>query len=105
MDTPSTGYVNIKLNGTWGAIWPEMASKRSAEVICRQLGQGLPVYNGILKVNCTRITGNFWVIDLLCHGFEDSIDQCPLKVFGKMKMRSKAMCLSCHPVDTNMTGE
>ena len=116
MDTPNTGHVQVKYNGTWGticAVWQRDFTYRSAEVICRQLGQGPPLKHNFMNRECTATNHGaetLWLSDLNCQGFEDSIDQCPHRGWGRLdpeyceRYNRYSVCLICQPRVANITG-
>ena len=117
MDTPNAGHVQVKYNGTWGTICVTQQSLtyQSAEVICRQLGQGLPVKHSFMNKECTAKNlgaERVWLSNLNCRGFEDSIDQCPHRGWGRLDSeycryctpQYCSVCLICQPREANITG-
>ncbi|KAL9954260.1 hypothetical protein ACROYT_G041775 [Oculina patagonica] len=115
MDRPNVGHVQVKYNGTWGTICERRdLTYQSAEVICRQLGQGPPVKHKFSHKECTATNQGaeaVWLSDLKCQGFEDSIDECPHRGWGRLdpeyckKCAPEycSVCLICHPRDANIT--
>ena len=119
MKTPNAGHVQVKYNGTWGTICPRRGrflTYQSAEVICRQLRQGPPVKHGFSHNECTATNQGaetVWLSDLNCQGFEDSVDQCPHRGWGRLDPeycrrctpKYCSVCLICQPrQDANITG-
>lgn len=99
MDRPNYGRVQIKYNGTWGTICAGRSSLtfHTAEVICRQLGQGPPAKHNFVHNECTAANEGaeiVWLSDLSCRGFESSVDQCPHRGWGIM---DPFICLGCTP--------
>ena len=84
MDSPNVGHVQVKYNGTWGAICSWL-SYQSEKVMCRQLGHGLPVK--FRPAECpakNEGAERMWIDGLECRGFEDSIDQCLHRGWGRL---------------------
>ena len=117
MDTPNAGHVQVKYNGTWGTICAKRRNLayQSAEVICRQLGQGRPAKHSFMNKECTAKNlgaERVWLANLNCRGFEDSIDQCPHRGWGRMDSeycrsctpQHCSVCLICQPREANITG-
>lgn len=116
MDTPNAGHVQVKYNGTWGTICGERGlTYQSAEVICRQLGQGPPVKHYFMHNECTAKNlgaTRVWLSNLNCRGIEASIDECPHRGWGRLHPEYYrdctpqycSTCLICQPRDTNLTG-
>ncbi|KAL9954251.1 hypothetical protein ACROYT_G041766 [Oculina patagonica] len=114
MDRPNAGHVQVKYNGTWGTIcerWRYL-TYQSAKVICRQLGQGPPLKHKLSYKDCAATNKGaetVWLSDLKCQGFEDSIDECPHRGWGRVHCRgcsptddiykACSVCLICHPMD------
>ena len=117
MDTSHAGHVQVKYNSTWGTICAvQDLTYRSAEVICRQLRQGPPVKHKFSNSECTATNHGaerVWLSDLNCHGYEDTIDECPHRGWGIMDPeycgsctpKFCSVCLICQPRDTNVTGK
>ena len=116
MDTPNVGHVQVKFNGTWGTICAvHRLTYQSGEVICRQLGHGPPVKLYFIRKECTAKKEGaeiVWLSDLNCQGFEDSLDQCPHRGWGRMDPeyckgctpQYCSVCLICQQRDPNITG-
>ena len=116
MDTPNAGHVQVKYNSTWGTICAGRGlTYQTAEVICRQLGHGLPVKHAFAYKECTAKNEGaerVWLSQVYCRGFEDSIDQCPHRGWGRLDLEGCSyctpqrcsVCLICQPRDANMTG-
>ena len=115
MNTPNIGHVQVKHNGTWGVICAVLQdfTYRSAEVVCRQLQQGPPLKDGFLSKKCPQsIQGakKSWLTQIICQGFEASLDQCTLQVLGGVEYKDCAacklctVCLTCQPRHANFTG-
>lgn len=115
MNTPNVGYLEVKYNGTWGVICmlsPQW-TYRLAEVICRQLHLGPPLNDSFLSKKCPhsiQSTNTTWLIVINCQGFEASLDQCPLKVLGRIDdidcgaCQVCSVCLICQPQHASFTG-
>jgi len=116
MDTPNAGHVQVKYNSTWGTICARRdLTYQTAEVICRQLGQGLPVKHAFMHKECAaknQGAERVWLSKLNCRGFEDSIDQCPHRGWGRLDLNECSyctpqrcsVCLICQPRVENITG-
>ena len=116
MDSPNVGHVQVKYNGTWGTICVRRSlTYQSAEVICRQLGHGPPLKHFFMYKECTAKNEGgerVWMSNLDCRGFEESIDQCPHRGWGRMDPehcqyctpQHCSACLICQPRHTNITG-
>lgn len=114
-DTPNYGHVQVKFNGTWGTICTMRdLPYPSAEVICRQLGLGPALKQTFMNDECTAVregAETVWLSSLNCQGFEDSVDQCPHRGWGKLDPeyclgctpKHCSACLICQPVTTNTT--
>lgn len=117
MNMPNHGHVQVKFNGTWGTICAVRdLTYRSAEVICRQLGQGPPVKHTFMNDECTAKSWGaetVWLSDLNCQGFEDSVDQCPHRGWGILDPeycefctpKHCSVCLICQPRNTSVAGK
>ena len=115
MNTPNVGYLEVKYNGTWGVICmlsPQW-TYRLAEVICRQLHLGPPLNDSFLSKKCPhsiQSTNTTWLTVINCQGFEASLDQCPLKVLGRIDdidcgaCQVCSVCLICQPQHASFTG-
>ena len=116
LNTSHAGHVQVKYNGTWGTICAVRdLTYRSAEVICRQLGQGPPVKHKFSNNECTATNhgaDTVWLSDLNCQGYEDTIDQCPHRGWGILDPefcrgctpKYCSVCLICQPRDANVKG-
>lgn len=116
METPNAGHVQVKYNGTWGTIcaWRGLPYQ-TAKVICRQLGHRPPIKYNFMNKECTatnRGAERVWLSNLNCQGFENSVDECPHRGWGRLDSeycrgcmpRHCSVCLICQPQDTNITG-
>lgn len=78
------GRIEVLYNGTWKAVCDHGWNRKSARVICRQLG-----FPDVLRFTKGRhafgrgITGKFWLDDVKCTGEENSIDECRHRPWGQ----------------------
>ena len=119
MNRTNVGPVQVKYNGTWGAmcvIGFHFSYWSAAEVICRQLGQGPPLKHNFLSKECpmnTAIQGIdiIWLSELVCYGFEDSISQCTHGIVTKFDAhdckpcKDCLLCLLCQSLGPNTTSK
>ncbi|KAL8583915.1 hypothetical protein ACOMHN_009668 [Nucella lapillus] len=88
------GRVEVKINGTWGAICAEGFGEAEASVVCRQLGymtgrnldEIFPLGNGILA----------WVIDTNCTGKEQKALDCQMTLANHTARCFKNAAASCN---------
>ena len=116
MNRTNVGHVQVKYNGTWGTICAVRdLTYQTAEVICRQLRQGPPLKHKFSYGECTATNQGaetVWLSDLKCKGFEDSIDECPHRGWGRLDPeyckgctpKYCSACLICQPRHPNTTG-
>ncbi|KAL9954247.1 hypothetical protein ACROYT_G041758 [Oculina patagonica] len=115
MKRPNIGNVQIKYHGTWGVLcatwWPSWYWS-AAQVICRQLRQGPPLKHNFLSKECPATiqgTKAVWIPEIICGGFEDSIDQCTHRMSGRLDpegcifCKQCLLCLRCQPFGANST--
>ncbi|XP_022810214.1 deleted in malignant brain tumors 1 protein-like, partial [Stylophora pistillata] len=80
-NSPSSGRVEVFYDGSWGTICDNSWDLREADVICRQLG-----YDGALSAPGDaafgRGTGQIWLDEVKCEGYETVIAQCNHKGWG-----------------------
>ena len=118
MNTSNAGDVHVKYNGTWGTICSSGSALtfKSAQVVCRQLQLGPPVKHSFSHRECTSINEGaetVWLSDLNCQGYEESIDQCPHRGWGKLDPEmcegctaiTCSVCLICQPVKVSASGK
>lgn len=76
------GRVEVKHQEQWGTVCKIDRGLLAAKVICRQLGCG----RATLTQKCcseTQGQGPIWLSQLSCSGQEDSLLDCPSKLWGK----------------------
>uniref|UniRef100_A0A3Q2Q7R0 SRCR domain-containing protein n=1 Tax=Fundulus heteroclitus TaxID=8078 RepID=A0A3Q2Q7R0_FUNHE len=76
-----SGRVEIYHNGVWGTVCDDSFDNNDAQVVCKQLGCGQP-----LTVHASAYfgegTGEIWLDDVGCSGYEASLSQCSHSGFG-----------------------
>ncbi|KAI4905569.1 hypothetical protein NFI96_026711, partial [Prochilodus magdalenae] len=71
-----SGRVEVVHGGTWGTVCDADFDQQDAEVVCRQLGCGLPV-EVLGGAAFGRGEGQVWSEELQCRGSESQISSCP----------------------------
>ncbi|KAI0232903.1 hypothetical protein LSAT2_016836 [Lamellibrachia satsuma] len=71
----SRGRVEVNNGGEWGTICRDLFNDRSAEVLCRMLGQSV-VGARYEQTRYGAGTGNIWLNHVVCNGTESSILDC-----------------------------
>lgn len=79
---PGEGFVQIKVNGTWGSVCTSgtFMSKLEATVVCRQLNFKYGVL--ISSPNYPPLNGSVWLTNMKCVGTELSVKDCLLSGMG-----------------------
>ena len=79
--TYKEGRVEIYYNSSWGTVCDDSWDNLDAQVVCRQLGFGY--YGTILTgSSVTDGTGQIWLDDVGCAGYETHILNCTRKSVG-----------------------
>lgn len=72
------GRVEILHDGIWGTVCDDSWDSQDASVVCRQLGlgdYGEPISN-------VPGTGQIWLDDVQCNGFERTLEDCGSSEWG-----------------------
>ena len=67
-------------NGEWGTVCDDGWSNIDGIVACRQLG--FPYLRLNISTYFEQGTGQIWLDNLICTGFEDRLIDCPHNEFG-----------------------
>ncbi|CAH1264567.1 CD163 [Branchiostoma lanceolatum] len=80
--SPAEGRVEVLHDGTWGSVCKGDGDKEIAEVVCRQLGYGLPT---VISQSETfgQGYGHIWPYDVTCMGSEAMIGDCVPGEWGR----------------------
>ncbi|GAB1610322.1 deleted in malignant brain tumors 1 protein-like isoform X1, partial [Argonauta hians] len=79
--TPSAGRVEIYYNNVWGTVCDDQFDDRDARVVCRMMGYrtGRARQSALFG----RGSGQIWLDDLNCFGFESSLFTCRSHGWGR----------------------
>jgi serine protease 12 (motopsin) len=69
-----SGRLSIYKDGWWGTVCDDLANKKLARVVCRQMG--LPYNNASVNTNITFGKGPIHLDNVKCKGTEKSIMDC-----------------------------
>lgn len=79
--TPLNGRVEVFSRGKWGTICDDDWDMRDADVACRQLGFP-PAIQAFDRATHGQGSGQIWIDNLNCSGFEMRIDKCKHRGWG-----------------------
>ncbi|XP_036369990.1 deleted in malignant brain tumors 1 protein-like [Octopus sinensis] len=79
--TESAGRIEIYYNNVWGTVCDDQFDERDAKVVCRMLGYrtGQARQSALFG----RGSGQIWLDDLNCFGFESSLFTCRSRGWGR----------------------
>ncbi|XP_031555259.1 deleted in malignant brain tumors 1 protein-like [Actinia tenebrosa] len=94
------GRVEIQVAGVWGSINSIQWNLAAANVTCRQLGYRAGAEMAILGATVVfklRASGNEWIPNIRCSGFENSLNECNYSIeFGRSYDDAGVVCSTNH---------
>ena len=78
---PYTGRVEIFHNNVWGTVCDDNWDINDGKVVCRQLGFA-GVSNVYIRAYFGEGSGQIWLDDVSCTGFEKSLSTCWSNFWG-----------------------
>ena len=95
------GLVQVLYKNEWGTICCTYHRPQNGRVICRMLGyEDVRIYRKVLTSS-----GRVWMMNVLCHGNEQSIAHCSHRGWGVVqKCRSSRVFVTCK-AEINDTGK
>lgn len=76
-----SGRVEIFHDQQWGTVCDDRWSSKHAEVVCRELGCGVPL-KAHTKAFYGQGTGPIWLDDVNCQGTEAALRECTASAWG-----------------------
>ena len=76
-----SGRVEVFINGQWGTVCDDSWSSSDARVVCRQLGYTSGMAYG--RAIYGEGTGQIWLDDVACRGYETSLLSCGHQGIGQ----------------------
>uniref|UniRef100_A0A8C5B4R2 SRCR domain-containing protein n=1 Tax=Gadus morhua TaxID=8049 RepID=A0A8C5B4R2_GADMO len=99
-NNPSSGRVEVFLQGQWGTVCHDDWNLNDAQVVCTQLGCGSAI-SATNEAYFGLGTGPIWLDDVNCGGNETSITDCEHQGFGSQNCnhaQDAGVCVSASPV-------
>uniref|UniRef100_A0A673U0V3 CD5 molecule like n=1 Tax=Suricata suricatta TaxID=37032 RepID=A0A673U0V3_SURSU len=75
------GRLEVLHKGEWGSVCDDSWRQAADQVVCRQLGCGEPVSLPVRR-RFGRGHGRIWLDEVKCSGSEQSLEQCPHRLWG-----------------------
>ncbi|XP_078725437.1 scavenger receptor cysteine-rich domain-containing protein DMBT1-like [Lampetra fluviatilis] len=75
------GRVEVFYSGSWGTVCDDIWELPHAQIVCRQLGCG-PAQAALQSAYFGQGSGNIWLDDVQCSGYEPRLSECGHPPFG-----------------------
>uniref|UniRef100_S4RRY7 SRCR domain-containing protein n=1 Tax=Petromyzon marinus TaxID=7757 RepID=S4RRY7_PETMA len=75
------GRVEVFYSGSWGTVCDDIWELPHAQIVCRQLGCG-PAQAALQNAYFGEGSGNIWLDDVQCFGYEPQLSECGHPPFG-----------------------
>lgn len=77
---PYAGQVEVRYYGVWKPICHHSWDKRDGNVVCRMMGY---TQGAAAVIKSVQGSGNVWLSNIYCGGYESSIDHCSHSTWGQ----------------------
>ncbi|XP_052794511.1 deleted in malignant brain tumors 1 protein-like isoform X2 [Mya arenaria] len=83
--SPYSGRVEVYHNGQWGTVCDDSFDALEAQVVCRMIGsyRGDRYVMAYSSAHYGQGSGQIWLDDLNCHGYESNIYGCKTRAWGE----------------------